>query len=69
MFGDQFQWLGLDIIIGTIRCLTSTFSLMKIKFLEEMRKALKFQIVATWKVGKFGLFGKFKQMYHSKIRH
>ena len=25
------------------------------------RKPKKFQIVATWKVGKFGLFAKFKQ--------
>ena len=33
MFGDQFQ--SLDIIIGTIRCLSSTFLLMKIQFLEK----------------------------------
>ena len=60
MFGDLFQ--SLDIIVGTIRCVTSTFLLMKNLFLEEKKK--KFQIVATWKVGKFGLFAKFKQIYH-----
>ena len=39
MFGDQFQYL--DIIICTIRCLTSIFLLMKIQFQEEKHRISK----------------------------